>query len=577
MAVHWLVKNQAKVFVWPFLGAWLFGDGASARSSEGKMLNPAPCNVLMIYPRFSAGSFWNYSVTAELLGARYPTIPLGLITLAALLPREWMIRLVNRNTETVTDADFDWADLVMTGGMLFQQADSLQLITLAHAHGKPIAIGGPDATASPHIYADADFLVLGEAEGIVDKFIAAWEAGARTGSFRAPKYQVDVSKSPIPRFDLLKFKDYLFMGVQFSRGCPFTCEFCDIIELYGRVPRTKTTPQMLAELDTLYALGYRGHVDFVDDNLIGNKKAVRAFLPHLKAWQEEHNFPFEFSTEASVNLADDHQLLALMRECGFFTVFVGIESPDPYTLVAMKKKQNTRRSLVESVHQIYEAGLFVSAGFILGFDSETGSVARPMADFIEEAAIPVAMVGLLYALPTTQLTRRLISEHRLYEGYDSHPEGTGDQCVRGLNYETARPRREILDDYRQVLSRIYDPPVFCARVERLIGRLKCNARPQQYSTDDLRRGHGIETIQRMVKWFPEWRDLLWRTFLRCYEINPGAVRQTVMLLALFLHLGPYARQIITETEKSIADIDSGASCARAFVAAAPLGQASTVT
>jgi radical SAM superfamily enzyme YgiQ (UPF0313 family) len=522
----------------------------------------------MIYPRFSAGSFWNYSVTAELLGARYPTIPLGLITLAAMLPREWTVRLVNRNTETLTEADFDWADLVMTGGMLFQQADTLRLIALTHAHDKPIVVGGPDATSSPHMYAAADFRVLGEAEGIIDKFIAAWKAGARAGVFQAPKFQADVSKSPIPRFDLLKFKDYLFMGVQFSRGCPFTCEFCDIIELYGRKPRTKTTPQMLVELDTLYALGYRGHVDFVDDNLIGNKKAIRAFLPHLKVWQEEHNFPFEFSTEASINLADDHELLALMRECGFFTVFVGIESPDPDALIAMKKKQNTRRSLVESVHKIYDAGLFVTAGFILGFDSETGSVARPMADFIEEAAIPVAMVGLLCALPNTQLTRRLIRERRLFEGYDFHPEGTGDQCIRGLNYETVRPRREILDDYRQILSRIYDPFVFCARVERLIRLLKCSSKPQQYCPDDFRTRHGVEAVRRMVKWFPEWRDVLWKTFLRCYEINPNAVRQTVTLLSLFLHLGPYARQIIAETETSIGDIDSGAFASPALVSIA---------
>src|SRR5262249_18124847 len=232
------------------------------------------CNVLMIYPRFSAGSFWNYSITCELLGARYPTIPLGLITLAAMLPAHWNVRLINRNTETLKEADLDWADLVMTGRMLFQQADSLRLIRHAQAHRKPVAIGGPDATSSPHIYAGADFRVLGEAEGIIDDFVAAWEAGARAGDFHAPKYKVDVTKSPVPPFDLLKVVDSLFVGVQFSRGCPFTCEFCDIIELYGRVPRTKTAPQMLAELDALYALGYRGHVDFVDDNLIGNKKAV---------------------------------------------------------------------------------------------------------------------------------------------------------------------------------------------------------------------------------------------------------------------------------------------------------------
>jgi radical SAM superfamily enzyme YgiQ (UPF0313 family) len=518
----------------------------------------ARCNVLMIYPRFSAGSFWNYSITSELLGARYPTIPLGLITLAAMLPAHWTVRLVNRNTETLDDADLDWADLVMTGGMLFQQADSLRLIGRAQARGKPIAVGGPDATSSPHIYAAADFRVLGEAEGIIDDFVAAWDAGERAGDFRAPKHQVDVTKSPIPRFDLLRFEDYLFVGVQFSRGCPFTCEFCDIIELYGRVPRTKTAPQMLAELDTLYALGYRGHVDFVDDNLIGNKKAVRAFLPHLKAWQEAHDFPFEFSTEASINIADDAELLELMRACGFFAIFVGIESPDPNTLVAMKKKQNTRRSLTESVQKIYDAGMMVTAGFIIGFDSETKSIAGPMADLIEDAAIPVAMVGLLSALPNTQMTRRLISEGRLHEGHDFHPEGRGDQCVQGLNFQTVRPRREILDDFCQVLRRIYEPAAFCDRIERLIGRLKWTGKPQQeYGPDDFRRRHGVETVRRIVSHFPEWRDLLWTTFMRCYQVNPSAVRQTVWLLALFLHLGPYARQAIAETERGIAEIDRG--------------------
>lgn len=525
------------------------------------MLSPSPCNVLLVYPKFSAESFWNYSVTAELLGARYPTIPLGLITLAAMLPTHWSVRLVNRNTEPLDEADLEWADLVMTGGMLFQQADTLRLIELAHVHGKPAAVGGPDVTSSPHIYAAADFRVLGEAEGILDHFIAAWSGGKRSGVFEAPKFQADVTKSPVPRFDLLKFQDYLFVGVQFSRGCPFTCEFCDIIELYGRVPRTKTALQMLAELDTLYDLGYRGHVDFVDDNLIGNKKAVRAFLPHLKAWQEAHGFPFEFSTEASINLADDGALLRLMRECGFFTVFVGIESPDPDTLIAMKKKQNTRRSLVDSVQKIYEEGMFVTAGFILGFDGEKGSIANPMADFIEEAAIPVAMVGLLCALPNTQLTRRLASERRLFEGYDLHPDGAGDQCIR-LNFETSRPRREILDDYCRVLSRIYDPAAFCARVERLIATLNVRPADADHPTDQFRRRYGIETVRRIVNRLPEYRKVLWQTFLRCHAINPSADPQTVILLSFFLHLGPYARRIIAETKRAIAHIDADqVSCA----------------
>ena len=220
---------------------------------------------------------------------------------------------------------------------------------------------------SPHLYQAANFRVLGEAEGIIDKFVEAWEAGAREGLFEAEKFQIDVTKSPVPRFDLLKFDDYLHIGVQFSRGCPFTCEFCDIIELYGRVPRAKTNAQMLAELDQLYRLGYRGYVDFVDDNLIGNKKAVKAFLPALANWLEARDYPFKFTTEASLNLADDAEFLVLINRANFVGVFVGIENPDTATLIAMRKKQNTRRNIAQSIHKIYAAGLFVTAGFIVGF------------------------------------------------------------------------------------------------------------------------------------------------------------------------------------------------------------------
>src|SRR5262249_39411694 len=309
-------------------------------------------NVLLIYPRFAADTFWNYAATCELFGARYPAAPLGLITVAALLPSTWSARLVDRNTEDLSDDDLEWADLVMTGGMLPQHSDLIEIIELCNTRGKPVAIGGPAVTSSPHLYRKANFRVLGEAEGIIDKFLEAWEAGAREGLFEAEKFQVDVTKTPIPRFDLLKFENYLHIGVQFSRGCPFTCEFCDIIELYGRVPRAKTNAQMLKELDALHALGYRGHVDFVDDNLIGNKKAVKAFLPHLRTWLEDKDYPFEFTTEASINLADDGELLKLMNEANFAGLFVGIESPDPETLVLMRKKQNTRRNIAESIHKI---------------------------------------------------------------------------------------------------------------------------------------------------------------------------------------------------------------------------------
>lgn len=513
--------------------------------------------VLMIYPRFNAGSFWNYKATCELAGARHPAAPLGLITVAALLPRDWEIRLVDLNTEELDEQDLAWADLVMTGGMLPQQDGSLAVIELCRSQGKPVVVGGPDATSTPHLYSAADFRVLGEAEEIMADFVAAWLAGARSGVFQSEMGKTDVAKSPTPRFDLLKFEHYLHVGVQFSRGCPFNCEFCDIIELYGRVPRTKTNAQILTELDTLYALGYRGHVDFVDDNLIGNKKALKRFLPDLKRWITEKNFPFEFSTEASINLADDEGLMRSMSEANFFTIFVGIESPDTDTLISMQKKQNTRRSLQESVHKIYQAGLFVNAGFILGFDSEKGSVARGMIDCIEDMAIPVCMVGLLYALPNTQ---RLEREGRLGIPEEAdHSQGQGDQCTAGLNFQTSRPRRAILADYKTVLEEVYKPSAFFGRVRRVGRALDCTNRrlelPKAMELQELKSSWRL--FWRMTTAKGGVRGEFWKTLVDCLAHNRQALPYVMMMVALYLHLGPFSRRVIDQVQRQIDELDGG--------------------
>ena len=515
-------------------------------------MSPRPCNVLMIYPRFGAGTFWNFAAACELFGAKYPTAPLGLITVAALLPAEWTIRLIDRNIETLPDGDLEWADLVMTGGMLPQYFDTIEIIELCRAHGKPVVVGGPGVTSIPYGYSKADFQVLGEAEGIIDKFIAAWEGGAREGVFEAEKFKVDVSKSPIPRFDLLKFKDYLYIGVQFSRGCPFTCEFCDIIELYGRVPRAKTNAQMLDELEALHRLGYRGHVDFVDDNLIGNKKAVKAFLPELKTWLGQHDYPFEFTTEASLNLSDDADLLRLMNEANFIGVFIGIESPDTDTLIAMRKKQNTRRNIAQSIHRIYAAGLYVTAGFIVGFDSEKGSVADPLIELIEEAAIPICMVGLLFALPNTQLTRRLASEGRLHAELLSAPDAGIDQATQGLNFDTLRPRPEILSDFKRVLEHIYDPTAYARRLRRLAGLLgSTNPNRRTHTSDASGRLDGLAIVHRILSNLPGAQDVFKQTIIQCASTKPRWARTIVMLTAFYLHLGPFSRQVIHQIEQRL--------------------------
>jgi len=511
-------------------------------------------NVLMIFPRFNPNSFWSLQAACDIQGVRCPAPPLGLITLAALLPREWNIRLVNRNAEELDAADLAWADMVMTGGMLPQRVDCLEVIRRAQAQGKPVVVGGPDAMSSPELFEHADFLVIGEAEGIIGQFVDAWNAGARTGRFEGEKFKADITTSPIPRFDLIDFNHYLFVGVQFSRGCPFNCEFCDIIELFGRVPRSKTVPQMLAELQALHDAGYRGHVDFVDDNLIGNKKALKQFLPALEAWQKSTGYPFMFSTEASINLADDVELLDMMKRANFFAIFVGIESPDTATLVSTRKKQNTRRSLAESVHKIHAAGMMVIAGFIVGFDTEELHVAEAMIECIEATCIPVCMVGLLTALPTTQLTRRLEKEGRLLPFAD---QGLADQCTAGLNFVTRRPRIDILRDYKAILEAVYRPATYFERVRRSGLTLQrpshpVTARPVVTPRD---RNTLLRLMWRMTVSRPALARHFWRTFIDIARHNPAALELVVIQLTLYLHLGPFSKSVIAEIDRQIAVLE----------------------
>ncbi|HOV02978.1 MAG TPA: B12-binding domain-containing radical SAM protein [Kaistiaceae bacterium] len=516
--------------------------------------------ILLVYPNFDAPSFWDFRKVCEVTGSKASLPPLGLITIAALFPPDWEIRLVDRNIEPLTDTDLDWADLVFTGGMIPQRPDTKRIVELAKARGKPVVVGGPDVTSSPDAYAHAAFRILGEAETTIADLVAAWQRGERTGTFEAPRYQTDITASPVPRFDLLKIEAYLSLGVQFSRGCPFTCEFCDIIELYGRVPRTKASEQMLAELDALIATGFRGTVYFVDDNLIGNKKAVKAFLPHLISWLEERGYPIDFATEASINLADDEELLKLLAKANFGTVFVGIESPDPETLVSTSKKQNVRRALAESVERIYDAGIMIAAGFIIGFDTEKGAVADGLVDCIEENDIPCAMVGLLTALPETQLTRRLIREGRLDPGIDLGAIGElgGDQCTAGLNFTTVRPRRDILTDYRNVLARIYGTQAFFDRNRNLMLRLRRPKLPTKFQPRTFRRD--AMTVLRMLWWlvarYPEARWPYLRTLVECLVRNPAAVKQVVSQMVFYFHLAPFSRYVIDHLDREIASLDA---------------------
>ncbi len=513
-----------------------------------------PRRAVLVYPRFGSQSFWNYQETCKAVGARYSATPLGLITVAALLPRHWEVRLVDRNVEELDRGDLAWADVVMTGGMLPQQRDALAVIRLAHAAGKPVVVGGPDVTASPEVYADADFQVRGEAEDLLAAFAADFEGGASRGTYAARDFP-DVTRSPVPRFDLLKLDRYMHVGVQFSRGCPFDCEFCDVIELNGRKPRTKTVPQVVAELEALRALGYRGHVDFVDDNLIGNRGRAKPLLRALATWLAERGHPFEFTTEASLNLADDEELLGLMKAANFFAVFVGIETPDTAALVEVHKMQNTRRDIAESVRKIHRAGIFVNAGFIIGFDAERASVAEEMVGCIEAANIPVCMVGLLYALPGTRLSRRLRAEGRLHADSYSVGEEDADQCTSGLNYDTRRPRRDMLADYRSVLQAIYAPEAYFARVRRVGRELdKSSHRLRVPLRNVLRDLRSFARIAARLGFRDRGaRRAFWGAMLDALIHNPRALKISASFAALYLHLGPFSRRLAERLERRIAE------------------------
>ena len=508
--------------------------------------------ALLVYPEFRSASFWNYRETCKLVDARYPAAPLGLCTVAALLPSDWEIKLVDRNVEEWDDSMLDDVDILLTGGMMPQQRDCIELIRKARARGKTVVVGGPDATSSPHLYNDASHLVLGEGEVTMPLFLADLAAGSAKKIYQDAR-KADVQTSPTPKFELLKFDRYNHIGIQWCRGCPFSCEFCDIIELFGKVPRAKNDAQILAELQKLYDLGYRGHIDLVDDNFIGNKKLVKAFLPTLKKWLIERDWPFEFTTEASINVADDPALLAAMQEVGFFAIFVGIESPDETTLVAMQKRQNTHRSIAESIHKIYSYGMFVNAGFIIGFDTEKGSVARGIIDCIESTGIPVNMAGLLFALPTTQLTRRLAAAGRLHENFDVAPDGVGDQCTAGINYDPCRPRLDILKDYLQVVETIYTPKNYFNRVLN-VGR-ELNSKERQFKPGLRQWYKELKGFTRMAlklsfsraTFFP-----FWGTLIKALWKYPKSVRYTGSLMALYLHFGPFSKYVAGKIREAIA-------------------------
>jgi radical SAM superfamily enzyme YgiQ (UPF0313 family) len=490
--------------------------------------------ALLVYPEFPT-TYWGFQHSLPIIDRRATLPPLGLISVAALLPEEWEMRLVDMNIESLRDADLAWADVVLTGGMLVQEPSLHEIVARARAAGRRSVMGGPACTTSPERFDDADCLVQGEVEGQVDALIAAiYGAAGAPRLLEPPAERPSMRDAPTPRFDLLRIDQYRSMCVQTSRGCPFTCEFCDIIEIYGRVPRVKEPAQVIAELATLRALGYRGEVFIVDDNFIGSKKAVRPLLVELARWQREVGYPFTFYTEASLNLAADDKLLAAMHTAGFNAVFIGIETPDAAALTKTGKKQNVGVDIRSALDKVTAAGLEVMAGFIVGFDGDNAESFELQRAVLRDAPLPLAMVGLLTALPGTALWRRLDREGRLRAHSD------GDAFARP-NFVPTMPEAVLVEGYADLLADLYSAEAYYRRSAAVVDLIGPPAYAGPPVMDDVKVA--VRALYKLGVVGPR-RALFWSLLTRALPRGVHAVRAAIACAVRGEHMIRYTEEVV---------------------------------
>ena len=508
--------------------------------------------ALLVQAR-SPTTYWSFEHALPFVGkaATYP--PLGIATLAALLPPRWELRLRDLHVAPLDDADLAWADVVLVSGMLIQLESMRGVLRRARAKGRRTVVGGPAPSTAPELFEEADHVFQGEAEGRLDLLVRVLEAPTPDAPrllSRPGEERPDLRLARVPRFDLLELSRYASHALQYSRGCPFHCEFCDIIEIFGRVPRVKSPEQVVAELDALLALGARGTLFFVDDNFVGNRRAVATLLPVLRAWQERNGFPFVFCTEGSIDLATHPELVAAMVQAGFGQVFVGIETPSLEALAQAKKTQNLRMSQERAVEELTRAGLEVYAGFIVGFDSDGPDIFDRQLAFISGLPIARAMVNLLTALPGTQLWRRLDREGRL-RGTPS-----GDSFERP-NFVPTLDERTLLAGYRRLLAALYSPDAYYRRCA-----LHLDAVP-------LRRGavaHSVGNRSLGALWRAVWhlgilgrrRQLFWRLLARGLRRGTDLLPRAVTFAIVGESLIRYTEEVVLpRIDASLSELEDG--------------------
>jgi len=418
-------------------------------------------NILMVYPMYP-DTFWSFKHALKFVSKKASFPPLGLLTVASMLPKDWNKKLIDMNANQLTDDEILWADLVFISAMSIQSESADDVIRRCRKLDAKIVAGGPLFTSSSELYENVDYLILNEAEITFPHFLEDLNEGNPKHKYTSDDW-ADITSTPLPQWDLVSMNNYTSMNLQYSRGCPFDCDFCDITVLYGRKPRTKTKDQVIAELDALYFTGWRGPVFFVDDNFIGNKaKLKKEILPAITKWMTKRKNPFYLNTEASINLADDETLMLQMAKAGFEAVFIGIESPNEKSLIECHKSQNTNRDLIASVKKIQQFGLEVQGGFIVGFDNDHPQIFEELTNFIQESGIVTAMVGLLNAPKGTKLEKRLIEEGRMLNDF------TGNNTDFTINFIPMMDSEILSDGYKSILKTIYSPKYFYKRVMRFM-------------------------------------------------------------------------------------------------------------
>ena len=503
--------------------------------------------ILLVYPRYP-DTFWSFKHALRFVSKKASFPPLGLLTVAAMLPAEWQKKLVDMNIRTLTDEDIRWADYVFVRAMVVQKESAREVIERCNILEAKIVAGGPLFTTGHDEFDGVDHFVLGEAEVTLAPFLEDLAKGCAQPMYTSDE-RPELQETPIPLWSLINVNEYSSMSLQYSRGCPYDCEFCDIIYLNGHRPRTKDVSQMRVELDALYDLGWRGGVFVVDDNFIGNKRKLKAeILPAMIKWSKEKKYPFYFFTEASINLADDDELMRLMAEAGFDRVFIGIETPNEESLAECNKSQNKDRDLAASVRKIQNSGFEVQGGFIVGFDNDPVSIFRSQINFIQNSGIVTAMVGLLNAPKGTKLYQRLKKEDRLLKGMSGDNTDCSMNFVPKMHYET------LINGYKYILDTIYSPKQYYERVWTFLKEYKPVRKPMRISAVRL---YHVEALIKSI-WFmgirEKGRRYYWKLIFATLLKRPGSINLSISLAVFGFHFRRVAKKFVNTPIRDISTL-----------------------